>query len=308
MLDESLMQLMEASRTVPIYTRQEGERGVVVNAGHYACGPECTVPMATDRTYWTSVVKAEANDGCEAYAGVVWAQQDRAWREVMRGTLAYGIYRTRGLTETYGGETLEEREWLDSEIYVRLTAEENADEATHRNHKTTLRELFAGFMVNHTAFRRIKVVTYGMRNAYFDPTIPFNVLQQSTMGTHRDLLPYLCTWDERYIPRGLRQSAVELVRMQAGDAGGVEAAQEPAEDRLQGLRPLVNAGAGRRTAMQQALAADVREQAAAYVTNDTTVNQTMWRATRRPNVPRPTYDWQEVPEDDELLEIEMEDM
>lgn len=186
MIDNSIAQLLEASKTVNIFMRNvEVEPADTIRRGHFECDCTCP-PMSGNRSYLTTKMRFIAHDGCEAQIGFVWSPDDQAWINAERDSLEYQILYTAGRFDSYidpqylrNGDT----------VYVRLV---NMDGVTrHVNRRVsflTFIEEFTGDDPAHEVVR-IQVATTSPAplpvGVYIDPAYVSMTSLRAWMDTGR---------------------------------------------------------------------------------------------------------------------------
>ena len=187
MIDDSIIQLLEASKTVNIYMRNvEVDPADTVRQGHFDCACGTVPPMSGNRSYLTTKLKLMARDGCEAQIGFVWSPDDQAWTMVENDTLEYQILYTAGRFDAY----IDPQHLLNGDtVYVRLV---NMDGVTrHVNRRVsflTFAEEFTGDDPAHEVVR-IQVATTSPAplpvGVYIDPAYVSMTSLRTWMDTGR---------------------------------------------------------------------------------------------------------------------------
>ena len=195
MIDDSIIQLLEASKTVNIFMRNvEAEPANTVRQGHFDCTCAAVPPMSGNRSYLTTKLKLMARDGCEAQIGFVWSPDDQAWTMVENDTLEYQILRTAGRYDAY----IDVQRLLDGNgIYVRLV---NVDGKTkHVNKRVSFQTAIAQFTRNdpNHEIDRIRVATTPLGRlpvgSYLDPAISMAHLLSWMDGARLNARAYAAT-------------------------------------------------------------------------------------------------------------------
>lgn len=122
MIDDSIIQLLEASKTVDIYVRNmDADPADVVRRGHFDCNCVAVPPMSGNRSYLTTKMKFMARDGCGLVVGFVWSPDDQAWRNAAPHSLERRILeRTGMLWEMDATHPIAQQILGGDSIYVRL--------------------------------------------------------------------------------------------------------------------------------------------------------------------------------------------
>lgn len=233
MLDESIMQLLEASKTVPVYTRENRAVAAEFDEGHFNC--HCpSAPLSAGRLLKTTVIEVGATDGCVATIGFVWSEEDAAWLGPL-SPLRHIIYESwEEELENFGDE------WLDEDFFVRITSN-NEGEVVHSNRRVTLGALLGSFLDDdHTIQTLGTVSSIARRGVYIAPETPYNVIRR--MFQTRDTpetQPYTYATEQgARLLKGPMTRIINLTRLDLGDEGDVRGRRR---------QPLVGADMGRIT-------------------------------------------------------------
>lgn len=123
MLDNSIVELLQASRDVPIYLRSASNGTVMdIPMGHMDClTVGCNGPaMSRLRYYGLMAVEAQRRDGCVSYLNFVYSPEDRFYAVHTEGSLARIMRLGGGHRKNVRGEDLTPDR---ADMWVRLYAE-----------------------------------------------------------------------------------------------------------------------------------------------------------------------------------------
>lgn len=147
MIDDSIIQLLEASKTVNIYMRNvEVDPADTVRQGHFDCACGTVPPMSGNRSYLTTKLRFTARDRCDFVVGFVWSPDDRSWRNAAAGTLERSILEGTGMWREWNATHPVAQQILGGDsIYVRLV--ETIDgELEHVNKRVAFNDVVDEFV------------------------------------------------------------------------------------------------------------------------------------------------------------------